>query len=1068
MYVKFALSILSITLFLSICIVPLSNAQDSALKERYNSQVLAKLNQGMFTEKDSRSNNALIEKRITVDFENMTLEDALTSVAEKSGLKLSYGDFLFSGNPTVSFQAENETVNNVIWELLKGTDLRYGVSTNGHLVFVKDEEAEEAVDIFSGTISGTVIDASGESLPGANVYLDGTQVGTTTDVDGNYELTDVEPGVYTLVATFIGFQSYEEEIEVLDNESITVDITLSSGTVGLDEVVVTGTVGESRRREVGNSISSVDMESVADFSSTTEDALTAQAPGVSVMQTSGSIGGGAQIRIRGNVSVSMSNQPLIYIDGIRLRSEPYPENVPPVGFQGRGANITATPLNDINPSDISNVEIIKGAAATTLYGSEAAAGVIQIFTKIGSDDGKPVWQARVDQGANWTPEFGTEDAPYIFLDPWLKTAHTQSYNLSVRGGEDQTQYFVSGSFADNEGVLPLDTEQKLNFRANVRTFLTDKLILRINNGYTRHDIWNTPSGNNAQGLTLNAYRRDRNYIGSDRKEDIDQFLDYQINTVNNRFITGASLFYNQLPNLSHEARVGYDFANSELWQFRPVGFPGAADGIRSNIRWTYTSLTLSYQGSYDWDVSQDFRTKISWGGETITTNEDRVTGYGDGFPGPGDHTLTAAANRLTFEDRIKVITGGVYSQLLLDYKDRYFLTLGFRLDGNSAFGENLGLQPYPKASFSYVLSDEEFWNDSWGQLRLRMAYGHAGRAPGAFDAVRTWAPVGWGNQVAFSPENVGNPDLGPERTVETEFGFDASFLNQRLNLDFTFYNQHTTDALLQVNQIPSQGFLNSQLQNIGELQNRGIEVALSGTPILTKSFALTLGTDFSYNKSEVLDLGGAPSFMLGDYAGIFEGYPAPVVMADRITNPEEVADANIEEDYFYGPDQPTHIIGLRASVDLPGNITIAARGEYQGGHYIYDGASLNSLARGVAFPTVLDALAMIEAGNEDQLTARERMWANPTNVRGDWFIYPADFFKLRSLSVRVPIPSRMFFQGADATFVFSGHNLFTWTNDDFPIFDPEITWTGATDAVREIGEHIPPSAGFTGSLQVTF
>lgn len=1060
--------ILITVIFISLMVVPAVNAQDNEKSERYNSQILAKINQELvLQEKATNRVRRFMGKKISIELHDTGLEEALEKIAVKSGLKLSLSDFILPTGQKISLKAEDMTVNEVLWEVLKGTNLRYAVSENGHLVFMRSD-VKESAEVQGGIIRGTVTDAaSGESLPGANVFLDGTQKGATTNVDGVYELSGIEAGTYTLIARFIGFQGFEQQVEIDPDDVLTIDIALGEELVGLDEVVVTGTVGESRRREVGNSISSVNMEEAADFSSSTEGALQAQAPGVSVMQTSGSMGGGAQIRIRGNVSVSMSNQPLIYIDGIRLRSEPYPENVPPVGFNGRGANITATPLNDINPSDISNIEIIKGAAATTLYGSEAAAGVIQIFTKMGSANGKPVWQARIDQGASWTPKFGTDDVPYIFLDPWLKTAHTQSYSLSVRGGEDQTQYFVSGSYADNDGVLPNDTENKFSARANVRTFLTDKLILRINNGYTRHDIWNTPSGNNAQGLTLNAYRRDRNYIGSDKKEDIDQFLAYEINTLNNRFISGASLLYEQLPNLSHEARVGFDFANSELWQFRPVGFPGADNGIRSNIRWTYTSLTLNYQGSFDWLISPDLRTKISWGGETITTQENNVTGYGDGFPGPGDHTLTAAANRLTFEDRIKIITGGVYSQVLLDYKDRYFLTLGFRLDGNSAFGENLGLQPYPKASLSYVLSEESFWDQNWGDLRLRVAYGHAGRAPGAFDAVRTWLPVGWGNQVAFSPENVGNPDLGPERTIETEFGFDASFLNQRFDLEFTFYNQHTRDALLAVNQVPSQGFLNSQLRNIGELQNRGVEVAVSGVPILTPGFGLTIGADLSYNKSEVLDLGDAPSFMIGNYAGIFEGHPAPVVRADRIINPDEIADPEVEEDYFYGPDQPTHIVGLKVGIDLPWNITVSARGEYQGGHYIYDGASLNSLARGVAFPTILDALEQIEAGNANQLTARERAWAYPANVRGDWFIYPADFFKLRSLSIKVPLPATLF-KGADATLVFSGHNLYTWKNKDFPIFDPEITWTGATDAVREIGEHIPPTAGFTGSLQVTF
>jgi TonB-dependent starch-binding outer membrane protein SusC len=269
------------------------------------------------------------------------------------------------------------------------------------------------------------------------------------------------------------------------------------------------------------------------------------------------------------------------------------------------------------------------------------------------------------------------------------------------------------------------------------------------------------------------------------KEDIDQFLDYEINTLNNRYMLGGALIYQQLPNLDHEFIVGYDYADSDLNQVRPVGFPGATQGIRANQRWNYTTLTLDYTGTFNWRVNPDLRLNFAWGGETVETNQASVTGHAEEFPGPGEPTLTSGARTLSFEDRIRIITGGVFAQTLIDYRDRYFLTVGLRIDGNSAFGEDLGLQPYPKVSFSYLLSDEDFWNDSWGTMRLRAAYGHAGRAPGAFDAVRTWNPVGWGERVAYRAANVGNPDLGPERTVETEFGFDSSLLNDRLNHYFT-------------------------------------------------------------------------------------------------------------------------------------------------------------------------------------------------------------------------------------------------------------------------------------------
>lgn len=921
----------------------------------------------------------------------------------------------------------------------------------------------------TATIQGVIIDGrTGESLPSANIFIEELRRGTSTDFDGRYEITNIEPGSYTVTFNFIGYRTDTREIELSAGQVLDLEVELLPDRIGLDQVVVTGQAGVARQREVGSSIGSIQVENIVTASSNVENLIQGQVTGVNVLQTAGSSGAGGQIRIRGNVSVSMSNQPLIYLDGIRLRSEPYPNNVPPVGFQGRGANIQATPINDISPADIESVEIIKGAAATTLYGSEAAAGVIQIFTKMGSNTDKPIWHAEVEQGANWLTPFGTDEEPYLFLDPWLRTSHNQRYSLSSRGGGDDLQYFVSGNYTKGQGVLPNDDENKYAMRANFRSRLTDKLILRINTGYTYHNVNNTASGNNAQGLTLNAYRQSQNYIGSAAKEDIDQFLDYDINTQNDRFIAGGTIFFQQLENLDHEFTVGFDYAASDLNQFRPVGFPGASQGIRSSQNWKFTTLTLDYTGTYNLRLNPDLRFNFAWGGETVETKELSITGHAEEFPGPGEPTLDSGARTLGFEDRIRGITGGVFGQTMIDFKDRYFLTLGLRVDGNSAFGEDLGLQPYPKVSFSYVVSDEDFWNDSWGSFRLRAAYGHAGRAPGAFDAVRTWNPVGWGERVAYRAANVGNPDLGPERTKETEVGLDISTFNDRLDAEFTYYYQRTTDALFNVRQIPSLGFLSSQLENVGELQNQGIELSLDASIIRKVDFGWNVGVSLSTNHSKVLDLGGASNFSLdGNHGWIVKGQPVPVIQGDRITNPDQVSDPVVQEDYNYGPNEPTHIINIRTSFDLPYNITLSARGEFQGGHYIYDGASLNTLARGVKFPTCSDAFGLIDAGQSDQLTAIQRSRCIPTNVLSDWFIYPADFFKLREVSVRVPIPIQ-FTESSATTFTLSGRNLWTWKNSDFPVFDPEISWRGAGDATRQIFEHIPPAASFAGTLKVTF
>jgi TonB-dependent starch-binding outer membrane protein SusC len=306
------------------------------------------------------------------------------------------------------------------------------------------------------------------------------------------------------------------------------------------------------------------------------------------------------------------------------------------------------------------------------------------------------------------------------------------------------------------------------------------------------------------------------------------------------------------------------------------------------------------------------------------------------FPGAAEPTVSSGANRRSEEDREKVWNAGFFFQNVLDLSDKYFLTLGLRVDGNSAFGEGFGLQTYPKASLAWVVSDEDFWNPDYGTLRLRSAYGQSGRAPGTFDAVRTWNPVGFLGDPAFRPSNRGNPDLGPEITAETEFGFDWSGLNERFSAQFTYFSQKTSDALMNVSAIPSLGFASSQLENVGELENKGIEVQLNGTLVQTPDWGVDAGLGFSTNHSKVLDLGGQQDF--NALSGrIMVGQPVPVSWGRRVANPDEIGPWVYEsgnEDTAIGPRFPTRYVTPSLTVRTPGNITLSARGEYRGGNWL--------------------------------------------------------------------------------------------------------------------------------------
>jgi len=394
------------------------------------------------------------------------------------------------------------------------------------------------------------------------------------------------------------------------------------------------------------------------------------------------------------------------------------------------------------------------------------------------------------------------------------------------------------------------------------------------------------------------------------------------------------------------------------------------------------------------------------------------------------------------------------------------VTVGARIDGNSAFGEDFGFQTYPKVSGSWVMSEESFWNPSLGTLKLRAAYGAAGRAPGAFAAVQTWNPVGWGGQPAVRPGNFGNPDLGPERTTELELGFDETAFDGRLSLDFTWYKAKTTDALFSVRSTPSNGFLNNVLKNVGEMEKSGIEAAIVATLIDRPMLGFTAGLNISTNKSEVLSLGGAPSFSVGNYGWVIEGEPAPVIRGKLIRNAgERGAAPDTVSNHAFGPSQPTKIIGGSVSLRTWRNITVSARGEYQGGAYINEDASYQALSRSVLWPTCFDAYDNIAANQP--ITARETLTCIPANVRSDMFIFPADFFKVRDITVTVPLGT-LVPRTTSTILTLSAQNIFR-KNYGMPVFDPEMSGNDGFNAtVRYISEHIPAPAQFLMSLRLSF
>ena len=949
----------------------------------------------------------------------------------------------------------------------------------------------------TGTVTGSITDASnGAGIQSVQVYLVDTGLGTLTNASGRFLILNVPAGSYTLRAERLGYATQDMQVNVTAGGTAAQNFALESEALGLDEIVVTGTAGAARRREIGNTIASVSVADIQEPPANVDALLQGRVAGMTVFNASGNAGSGARIRLRGNVSVAQSNQPLIYVDGVRIRSTAFDKNVPPTGYPGRSGNDVASPLNSINPADIDRIEVIKGAAATTLYGTEAAAGVIQIFTKRGHT-GAPQWVASVEQGISSMQPFGIDNSirddvsaaggtpEYMFIDPWLRNAWQQRYSLSVSGGGEDLQYFVSGAIEDDEGVLPNDAEQKATIRGNFTFTPAENLQLQWNTSLMNDAFTNTAAGNNAHGLTLNVFRRTANYFGNEEKSNLDQLLNQTISTQIDQLITGGTATYTPFANFTNRLNIGYDLAQQNNRNLRPFGFIRAPDGILSDGRSEFETLTVDYVGTLTFGLGGSINSSLSFGGQSITEEIQRTTAYAEDFPGPGDPTVTTGGTRLGFEQRQKVVNAGFFIQDVLDFNNKYFLTLGFRVDGNSAFGEDFGLQFYPKVSGSWVVSDEDFWGDR-GQLKLRAAWGESGRAPGAFDAVQTYQGVGWGNSPAFYPGVLGNPDLGPERSSELEFGFDGSFFADRVQVDFTYYDQKTTDALFAVRQPYSIGFSASQLENVGEIGNKGIELTVNTAVFEGDVWAWDLGGSYSTNNSEVGLPEEVPEFSTGG-GWIIDGQPAPVMYGECVTNPDAIAEPIIDDDCVIGPNAPTRILGLNTTLTLPGGLRLSARGEYQGGHFVRAGVAQNAVRRSVVwagcnavYNIAGEAPLRSTSPGRDQLTALQRAKCDPGLTDTDFWTEKADFFKIRDITLQAPLPESLVPGASGATLTVSGRNIFRWTNDEWTHFDPEmggnndnnpISRNGASSGaflVTSISEHIPAPAMYTVALRVVF
>lgn len=947
------------------------------------------------------------------------------------------------------------------------------------------------------TFNGTVTE-SGTNLPlsGASVFIEGTSFGTISDFDGNYSFTaTLESGSFTLGVSSLGFTTQNLNIDLGSSLTVVTDVVLVEDLLSLDEVVVTGNSVGVNKRTLGNAISSVKSEDLVNNGAIAVDqAISGKITGALVQQNSGDPAGGISIRLRGPSTVLGNSDPLYIVDGIIISNSSNSNDLVDLGGTSQNR------LVDLNPNDIERIEIIKGAAAAAIYGSRASNGVVQIFTKKGRT-GDPKFSFSTNVRVNeLRKEIDYNTVPLAWADPFdrtdFETVPVERFNyqdeffesgfgvenfLSVNGGNEKTSYYISGSFLDNEGIIKNTDFQRVGFKTNITQKAWDWLEINAGLNYTRSVSNDVPNGGiNAAYGAITGFVFSDNSINPNPDESgvypVTSLLVPRTNPLEavdrfdfgqkvNRFITSIGLNAKITDKLSANYLLGLDFFNQSATAFIPInntspngdGFARRAD--INNFQYN-SDLNLTYQTP----VTENIESTTTLGGSWQYEEFDRVGIEADGLA-PVVEVASDGGILAQGETRSQISYWGSFLQQSFSFKDRLYLNGAIRLDGASTFGEDERNQLYAKASISYIISEEDFWENTFGDVfntfKLRGSWGQAGNltALSAFQRFTVFSPfsingapslVPAGDNILERDPEQGDPNIAPERQEEIEFGFDAGLLNNRIGIEFTYYKQDVTDLLLPRELSPSTGF-GSRIENVGDLENEGIEILLRGAPIKTEDFTWDVTATFSQNENVVTRVAGGGQFALdGSFSTSFviEGEPLGVFFRQFYARDAD-GSISLDEDGF--PFAGTTEDGASSKVIGDPNPD-------------WFGSLINEFAyKNFKLRIQLDAVQGFDVFNWNRRlldnvifgggfnVGQELLGNRPKGFGGaqagifEEFVEDGSFVKLRELALsydfRPPIKG---IENVQLSLV--GRNLISW--DDYSGWDPEINTAGQSNGVR--------------------
>jgi len=1028
---------------------------------------------------------------ITLRLQNASVYDAVSEIAQQMDLLFIFQETDDLDNQKININLNSAKLEDAMKEVLKNSNLGYELIEN--YIVIKRVEAKPATSpskttvpqekrIIRGVVTST---EDGATIPGVSIVVKGTMLGTSTDINGAYEL-EVPVESTHLIFSFVGMITQEVAI----NNRTLINVVLELASLDLGELVVVG-YGTESRRLVSGSVGVVSEAEIRDVPMKTIDGvLQGRSPGVYISQNSGTPGGANTVRVRGASSITAGNEPLYVIDGIPMTTGNYGQ----VGFSGQGINA----LSDINPNDIESMTVLKDASAAAIYGARATNGVILITTRRGSQQRTNVnfngsWGFQEVEkvlpmlNANqWLEYMGKEPDPenpvdVNYLDEVFRVAPMGSYELSASGGDDKTRFFISGNYFNQTGTLLGTDFERINGRMNLDHQLNQNIKIGASLG-TSYSLNNRVEGDRSlHGVLPNSISRPPVYpiYNPDGTYNQDGFFANPI-AIGNEAINEAHSF-RTLGNIYADLRLSEKFSFSTKWGMDYLSLrEHSYDPVTTRQGATTNGLGIEAQSNVLNVVSNNllrFTQTINnlhnieaLAGYSFETFQRRSQ-YAEGIDFPGDqfqYLLDAGTIRRADATATDRGINSIFGQVKYNYDYKYIVSFSGRYDGSSKFGTNNRYGFFPAASLAWRLGEEEFFKNlslPVNEFRLRTSYGLTGN-DGIPDFAYMDLYIGRANYLSsagIAPAALPNPDLKWETTKQFNIGADIELFKERIAFTFDYYHNVTSDLLFSRPISMTSGYY-SITSNIGEIENKGIELALNTVNVTNPNINWNTKFNISFNRNKVLSLYNDQNLLdldryspnaviIGQPLSVFYGYRSLGV--DPTTGDLVFDDVdgnkviNSDDRVVIGNPNPKFIGGFTSNLTYK-SFDLSFFIQFSYGNDVFNATRIFTEAMTYA--------------DENQSVEILRRWKNPGDItdipRADGdntnennristrFVEDGSYARFKNITLSYVFDRQLIERiGVRSARVFVGAtNLITWTN--YSGMDPEVNYRGDSNLLR--------------------